>query len=308
MTPHKANQYKEMIRNLAVHSQIRGSVSSGICALIGNEYHMYKAKLPSTALVKTKEYKRIVDMIRPGTKFKALIGHTRHPTKGSALVNYNNHPIIADKVIGVHNGVISNDEYLFRKYRKYIDRAGEVDSEIIFRLIDMYSDTLSLVSAVQATTEDLWGGYACAFFHTEYPDYVTLFKEGQFGGIAVFNYKVPRTMAFASTDGILKKATNGLSLFRPQMANNRIEVGGDKGMRVNLSNGKLKLFDINSGVAKKIGRYGSAEAYFEPTRLGEAVYKGKCMAYTHGLLAHNSDVCNSICSSCDYFEKERSDV
>lgn len=61
------------------------------------------------------------------------VGHTRNATSGSPLNNRNNHPIITKGFVGVHNGIV----------RETPQEAGvlcqtEVDSEIIFRLLDKW--------------------------------------------------------------------------------------------------------------------------------------------------------------------------
>lgn len=82
-----------------------------------------KAPVPARQFVKS--------MAIP-TDAKIALMHTRASTQGSPQVNDNNHPIIvADTIIGVHNGMIRNDEELWKAIGKDL-RAAEVDSEVIF--------------------------------------------------------------------------------------------------------------------------------------------------------------------------------
>lgn len=60
----------------------------------------------------------------------AAICHVRHATAGDPHYNRNNHPFKAGSLIGFHHGIISNHEDV------EVERTSEVDSEVIFRLLD----------------------------------------------------------------------------------------------------------------------------------------------------------------------------
>ena len=62
---------------------------------------------------------------------RTAILHTRWGTKGSNKVEENNHPIVVPGIVGVHNGVIRNDDDIFKALGSPT-RFGEVDSEAIF--------------------------------------------------------------------------------------------------------------------------------------------------------------------------------
>src|SRR5271169_3186203 len=63
-----------------------------------------------------------------------ILCHTRQPTKGTVLDMNNNHPCFIGKTAIVHNGMIHNDDQLFRETK--LPRCGEVDSDIIRALLD----------------------------------------------------------------------------------------------------------------------------------------------------------------------------
>jgi len=123
-------------RNLLANEK-RGKEASGV-ALIQQDggFTILKQPLPASALVQTTAYRDLLRQLGPATT--CLLGHTRLPTKGSAAQNANNHPLHAGQVIGVHNGHIENDDTLFA--RLDLPRQGQVDSEIIFSLLDTISD------------------------------------------------------------------------------------------------------------------------------------------------------------------------
>ena len=64
-----------------------------------------------------------------------VILHTRFTTQGSETNNLNNHPVRVGPVVGVHNGMISNDDQLFRLMGVQDKRQGQVDTEAIFASI-----------------------------------------------------------------------------------------------------------------------------------------------------------------------------
>lgn len=84
--------------------------------------------------------------------------HVRDHTKGRPSSYGNNHPIRHGSVIGVHNGIIQNDDELFRIHgRTRSVHGASVDSEAIFMLLDLHDG-----DAAQAASE-LVGSYSCAW-------------------------------------------------------------------------------------------------------------------------------------------------
>ena len=111
----------------------RGREAAGVAVIQADgRCRIFKQPVPASELIAMAGYRRVLATI--GDDTVCILGHTRFPTKGSRWRNVNNHPLLAGHVVGVHNGVISNDDAIFA--RLGLPRAGEVDSEIIFRLQD----------------------------------------------------------------------------------------------------------------------------------------------------------------------------
>jgi amidophosphoribosyltransferase len=111
----------------------RGQEATGVAVIEANgRCQIFKQPIPAPELVKTAGYKQALSAV--GSDTVCILGHTRAPTKGSRWRNINNHPLLAGHVVGIHNGVISNDDDIFAHLN--LPRAGEVDSEVIFRLLD----------------------------------------------------------------------------------------------------------------------------------------------------------------------------
>jgi len=193
------NSFIDMFKACA----IRGSDASGIVVLNEDKIYTYKNYVRSNKLVEDEEVKKIFDTIQIGTRTKAILGHTRAQTKGPFINNFNNHPIIASDVIGIHNGVISNDDVLFETNTQ-LKRNGQVDSEIIFRLIDEYLKMgKSLIESVKFTVPRLIGSMACAFIYRKNPRYVVLFRDNSYTPLVMRIYKKENVITFASTAQIL---------------------------------------------------------------------------------------------------------
>jgi glucosamine 6-phosphate synthetase-like amidotransferase/phosphosugar isomerase protein len=134
-----------------------------------------------------------------------FVGHTRAGTKGSAQDNINNHPLVdTDAGIAVvHNGVISNDDEVFKKER--LERDGQVDSEVLLRLIAKRTEgpkLKHLARGVVGAYKRLRGNAAIAVVKRGYPKSLLLAADGNPITLAY----VPKlhSIWFASTQDILK--------------------------------------------------------------------------------------------------------
>ncbi len=138
----------------------RGRDATGIAIVQANgRYRLFKQPVPASTLVEMPGYLQTLATIDEHTV--CILAHTRMPTKGSRWHNVNNHPIQAGNVLGVHNGQIRNDDALFARYD--LPRAGEVDSEIIFRLqdsINPLSANGTYCSLLRAQSRRLQGRFA----------------------------------------------------------------------------------------------------------------------------------------------------
>lgn len=119
-----------------VSNEERGRDATGVAVIQSNgAYTIFKAPAPASTLIELKGYKNALDMVDENTV--CILSHTRKPTKGSPVNNLNNHPIKTEHIIGVHNGILKNDDELFSQYN--MTRQAEVDSEVIFRMLDPVS-------------------------------------------------------------------------------------------------------------------------------------------------------------------------
>lgn len=242
----KARAFRKAARGLLRESQRRGSSASGICVLTNEEAAIYKSNLPASRLVGESEFSNVAKKISHTREFKSFIGHTRAPTQGSPLFNVNNHPIVVNRIIGVHNGQISNDFVLFGQYKESLKRKGEVDSEIIFSLIDHYrSKGETLIDSVKKVNKQLLGSYTCAFIDVKNPRYLCLFNSKAHGDLSLLVFSNISTIVFASEYRILKAALEDNGGLDVRFATREITIKSS-GMRIDVETGEMVTFDLES--------------------------------------------------------------
>lgn len=144
---------KSITENLLANEE-RGKDATGL-AVVQTNGVIVMAKMPVSAseFVVTEQYLAVLSQIGPQTT--AILGHTRKPTKGTVFCCDNNHPIYTETVVGIHNGHIENDSEIFVNTGSV--RRGEVDSEIIFRLLDTVSYEKDDESALREIESKLAG-------------------------------------------------------------------------------------------------------------------------------------------------------
>lgn len=201
---------QELIRSLFSENMARGRTASGMAYVSYRGIKVIKKDIYATEFINLPEYKKTesecVSFDQPNSLL-SILGHCRLKTKGTETNNKNNHPIICNKVVGVHNGCVSNDDELFTIYSKYIKRNGEVDSEIIFSLIDHFSKTCHIHDAIQRMSSVVNGGMACAMVHELQPHVIWLFR--RFNPCDIVLFKDIGLVVWSSDKKYIESATLG---------------------------------------------------------------------------------------------------
>jgi glucosamine 6-phosphate synthetase-like amidotransferase/phosphosugar isomerase protein len=169
-------ELRELFTRMLVFNEERGQEASGV-ALIRRDgiFRLFKQPVPPSQLVKMEPYQAIMAALGPETT--CLLGHTREPTKGSRWNNDNNHPLLVGHTVGIHNGMIDNDDDIFT--HSGLPRAGEVDSEVIFSLLDRIgpiSNNGSYPSLVQRQISLLEGFFATLSVDLRWPTRLLVLK------------------------------------------------------------------------------------------------------------------------------------
>ena len=135
-----------------------------------------------------------------------LLLHARQTTQGKSEKNENNHPFNTDNFILAHNGTITNDSYVIKKYN--ITSDIECDSYVIVALIQKFYDKNGgdIIKAIKDTTKVLTGSYACWLYHKDKGD-LYLFRNGTYD-IDYFMDEKNGTFIFCSDGDYIEKAFN----------------------------------------------------------------------------------------------------
>lgn len=258
----KKRQLKVLVRELFEQTESRGKIATGIAAMNRHKATFMKQKMIASDFVEKQEFENFMDEVllfedpktNTGNPICSIIGHCRLNTKGTPDRNVNNHPIVSGSVIGVHNGSISNDDTLFGRFKDYFktSRAGEVDSEIIFQMINhfynldigacMTGDRWQVgEEAIKRTTSLLEGGYACAMINTKEPYRLYLFRNQL--PITIRYYTTLGITIFASVDTFITSAMN--NIFGEELNENvEIDIPPKSGVMLDVDHNKYHSFNL----------------------------------------------------------------
>ena len=232
-----------MVSTLAREAQSGGRAASGVSIMREKTARVFKRPISSSELVLSDDFQNFMDeqivLDHPENKTLSIIGHTRLPTKGTTANNNNNHPIIINHIIGVHNGIISNDDMLFTRFKDDFDRVAQVDTEIIFQLLAHFSKERedNTIDAIEKVSSYLSGGYACAAQNANHPYNLYLFRSSN--PIRAIMVKSLGIVMFATRLHFMVKALQVLD-HEPDME--ELEIVNEAGMVFNLNNRTYSKF------------------------------------------------------------------
>ena len=184
---------------LLLLSQSRGTDAAGVAVIRRDStFRLFKRPGPAADLVAYKLYWHVLDL---DNKVTVLLGHTRQKTRGSELNLLNDHPLRCNAVLGTHNGWLANADHLVKSLR--LPRAAEVDSEVLFRLVDRSRDDREFKTLLARCR----GRISAAFVRLDEPAKLRLLK----GDMPLHAAHVPRLRAvfYASEAWMLRAALNG---------------------------------------------------------------------------------------------------
>jgi len=195
------------IEELFINTQVRGNDASGYAYTEDNSLRVQKLNAPAAQLVRTKAWRNLV---MP----RYMILHCRAATKGDPKDSKNNHPLFSKSGTAiVHNGILQNDDEVFNRYR--FERDGQVDSELLLRLLDL---RVSWASRIKKLGKEVVGSYTIAAIHTG-ENTLTLLRHDN--PLAIAYDKARDILYFASTRSLLTRSLTvnyrGLSFLRESM-------------------------------------------------------------------------------------------
>ena len=182
---------ENLINALLVSIEPRGAHATGILKVKkgGEGIDLEKEDIPASVFI----HKR-----RPCLEdTKTILLHTRFATQGDPSRNENNHPVCYGTCFAVHNGIIQNDDDLFRDFE--LVRNAEVDSIAIPAVVSKFG-----FDNIGDAFEEIDGAMATAIVDPiNNPDELILAK-GQSNPLVVLNHK--KFIMWASTETAIKNA------------------------------------------------------------------------------------------------------
>lgn len=162
----------DVLKLLLVGNEHRGNDATGM-AISQNDGTVVVCKddEPAWRFVTQKTFSEFLEEHLKEDSWAVLL-HTRAATKGSPRDNKNNHPMYNGAGAIVHNGVIHNDDFLFRE--SGLDRGAETDSDIIRAFVDRYGITQECITNLNKIS----GSAAGAAIHPEFPKRLMLYRTG----------------------------------------------------------------------------------------------------------------------------------
>ena len=155
---------KDVVLNGLTRLEYRGYDSAGL-SLFNNRYRVYDVFKDEGRVSKLVESTKNAEFSNIG------IGHTRWATHGK-VNKENSHPHYSQtrRFIIVHNGVIENYQQLKDQYLRNSTFVSETDTEVIAQLIETFSQTLNVETAITTTLKLLHGSYALLVLDSNDPE------------------------------------------------------------------------------------------------------------------------------------------
>lgn len=234
------------LKTLAKLSEVRGKDSSGICFRNDKlkKFNVLKSNQPITGLMKTNEYKKLLnDYIQTNNHFISF-GHSRLVTNGSQLDHNNNQPVIKDRLVAIHNGIIVNVADLWDKYD--ITKKYDIDTEVMLSLISykMKKEGKSSLESIKNMFREIKGTISTCLFFEKINQVVLATNNGSLyyatNGDDIF--------IFASERYILEKTIERNKLINEIDNLEIVHLESNTGIIIDLNDFKHTIFSINDDI------------------------------------------------------------
>jgi glutamine---fructose-6-phosphate transaminase (isomerizing) len=206
----QASLIETLIRGLLMASETRGNEAAGLAVNDGRSVEVIKQAGSVKSFLKNPEFGRMqahareayrrVQAQETGAVFAAL-GHSRMVTNGFQSDNDNNQPVIVPGAVAVHNGIIVNDEDLWKRHPDLIRRYS-VDTEVMLALLRKHlAAGNDVAKSLQTTFGELFGSASTAIFLDDQP---LLLLASNTGSLFTVQNERNTFLAFASERFILQ--------------------------------------------------------------------------------------------------------
>src|SRR5450759_2437752 len=191
-------------------SESRGKEASGLAIRFNKSIYVLKEPITSSKLVKTSKYKNLFNQTLKNEGFGngqlqaplVIFGHSRLQTNGLSEINANNQPVVKDGAVGIHNGIIVNDDKLWKSFPN-LTKKYDVDTEVFLSLLQMFrAQGKSMVEAVRLVFDHIEGSASVA---VQFDDANTLVLATNTGSLYMSLSLNEEVLVFASEKYILEQ-------------------------------------------------------------------------------------------------------
>jgi len=191
-------------------SESRGKEASGLALRFKGSVYVLKEPITSSRLVKTDKYKNLFNQTLRAEGYNEsqlqapllILGHSRLQTNGQSEINTNNQPVVKDGAVGIHNGIIVNDDKLWKLF-SVIKKKYDVDTEVFLSLLQMFrAQGKSIVDAVRLVFEHIEGSASVA---VQFDDVNNLVLASNTGSLYLALSQNEKILVFASEKFILQQ-------------------------------------------------------------------------------------------------------
>ena len=240
----------QIVNGIFKLSESRGKEASGLALRFKDSIYVLKEPITSSKLVKTKKYQ---DLFNQNLKTEGytdnqlqapilILGHSRLQTNGQSEINTNNQPVVKDGAVGIHNGIIVNDNKLWKAYPE-IKKKYDVDTEVFLSLLQMFrARGKSVVEAVRLVFEHIEGSASVA---VEFDDVNNFVLASNTGSLYMALSKNEKILVFASEKYILQQVLHNKFLRSLFGENPIIQVKSGRGYLFDLNLSKKLTFSFN---------------------------------------------------------------
>ena len=240
-------QIRSLVDELFKLSESRGKEAAGIAVRGNDALNVYKRPLSASKMIREPGYEKFLsNALDEGNSVLplplAVIGHTRLTTNGLQYANENNQPVVRDGLVAVHNGIITNEEQLWRKFSDF-DRHFQVDTEIVLAMVDHYQKQgKDPAQAIRSAYRQVEGTAAISLLSDRLD---ALFLATNYGSLYLCHDEAQSLFFFASEKFTLEQL-NKHNLLRSRMAKSPIfRVRADQAFRVELGDLRRVAFSLN---------------------------------------------------------------
>lgn len=167
---HVTNDYLDKIASkLFVLSEARGKEASGIAFIEPENVNIYKEPISASKFVKTPKYSELFSSFKKASGVKALVGHSRMVTNGTEEDQRNNQPVYKNKIVCIQNGIIVNEDEIWKSLEGKKTREYVVDTECINALVsNSFDNGGTMHSALTDVFDTIKGATSTAIFHKDF--------------------------------------------------------------------------------------------------------------------------------------------